>query len=49
MSTFLKDNFSKKLPQFHSGLWQYRLWNFKSWDTTLERFLPKNQQFGELV
>ena len=25
------------------GLWQYRLWSFKSRDTKLERLLPKNQ------
>ena len=25
------------------GLWQHRLWSFKSGDTQLERFLPKNQ------
>ena len=24
-------------------LWQYRLWSFKSGNTKLERFLPKNQ------
>ena len=24
-------------------VWQYRLWSFKSGDTKLERFLPKNQ------
>ena len=26
-----------------SNLWQYRLWNFQTGDTKLERFLPKNQ------
>jgi hypothetical protein len=25
------------------SLWQYRLWSFKSGDTKLEIFLPKNQ------
>ena len=24
-------------------LWQYGLWSFQTWGTTLERFLPKNQ------
>ena len=24
-------------------VWQYRLWSFKSRDTKLERFFPKNQ------
>ena len=26
-----------------SALWHYRLWSFKTRDTKLERFLPKNQ------
>ena len=29
--------------QFGSTLWQYGLWSFQMGDTTLERFLPKNQ------
>ena len=28
---------------FYYTLWHYRLWSFKSRDTKLERFLPKNQ------
>ena len=30
------------LPVDHY-IWHYRLWSFKSRDTELERFLPKNQ------
>ena len=30
-------------PCIISILWHYRLWSFKSRDTKLERFLPKNQ------
>ena len=30
-------------------LWQYRLWSYKSGDTELEIFLPKNQHFWQLA
>ena len=30
-------------PSTKKTLWHYRVWSFKSRDTKLERFLPKNQ------
>ena len=33
----------QSLPCLGWRLWHYRLWSFKSRDTKLERFLPKNQ------
>ena len=38
--SFTKVTFEIFLPFI---VWQYRLWSFKSGDTKLERFLPKNQ------